>query len=529
MKKSDIKSKKNNKKIWNIIRYVLGSMFIFGAIASLTVSVNTYLFFALIAGITLLPCLYEFLRKKINKGDDKIWLCTQIILPLVFIILFGMFTPVDIVIVQSTGNCEYVKQFDIKNGSVYFYCLDKIEIRQDDDTYLLLEDMYNKDVNTIDILISKQEAKNEYEDGSILYNDGHYSILKCANGDLVFGNSYMGFRDGFCGVNMPPSIKEENNSSQDNDNKENSNQNQEYSNLKNITNKTLKNNFIIACKQSNIKVEEIKNLKKVDDWNNGPRYTFTYKSNALILYALDNGTVSSITITNKNLDKVYLDGFEALNVENFLIDLSDIASMQVKAEESIKTVLKHPSTADFKWVTTGAYGRSYDIYTISGKLDAKNSFGVESESTFYIEMTRQNGNFNVVYMLVDGKKYIGSKSQIKEIERKEIITEEENESNDIILKDGKKGNYGKEDLFDGEKYIRYYVPTGTYEVEALVKNASFFIETKKIYKDDNGYDTSDIIERVSLANVGDKKVITITNEGCISLVIHTQVKLIPKK
>ena len=42
----------------------MGGMFIFGAIASLTVSVSAYIFFALIAGITLLPCLYEFLRKR---------------------------------------------------------------------------------------------------------------------------------------------------------------------------------------------------------------------------------------------------------------------------------------------------------------------------------------------------------------------------------------------------------------------------------------------------------------------------------
>jgi len=198
------------KKILTIIRYVFGIMFILVAFAGITKSISTYLFFALISGILLLPCLYEFSRKKISKGNDKIWFWAQIILPLIFIILFGVFTPVYVKIGESTGGCEYVKQFDVENGNVYFYCLDKVEIRQDDDTYLLLKDMYNKDVNTIDTLISKLETKYEYEDNSVLYNDSYYSILKCANGDFVFGNSSMTFEKGFCGVEDIPNIKEDN-------------------------------------------------------------------------------------------------------------------------------------------------------------------------------------------------------------------------------------------------------------------------------------------------------------------------------
>ena len=114
--------------------------------------------------------------------------------------------------------------------------------------------------------------------------------------------------------------------------------------------------------------------------------------------------------------------------------------------------------------------------------------------------------------------------------RKEIKqnTSSTQKSNEIIIKNGQKGTYGKEDLFDGEKYIRYYVPTGKYEVEALVKNADFYIESKKIYKED-GWDTSTVIREVKLPTMGDTTTIEIKSDQCISLVIHSQIKLTKTK
>ena len=530
--------KKSNTIFLNIVRYIFGGIFVLGSFLSFSEGIKLYLIFSLFLGISLMPCLYTFLKNKTNIRNDKMWVWIQIILPLLFATFLGVYYPVYVKIVESAGSCEYVKQFDIESGTVFFYCLDKVEIKQDDDSYLELKKLYDEDKDIVHVLISKLEKKLEYVDNSALYADNFYSILKCSNGDYVFGDRYMTFKKGFCGVEKVPKKRfnektsTSSSSEKENDNKKDEdkidNKKEKYSNLKNITDKMLKKNFIAACNQSNIKVDKISFLEKIEDWNNGPRYTFTYKNNTLILYALDNGDVSSITVANKNLDKVYLDGYEALDIEDFLVDLNDISEMQIKAENSIKSILNHPNTADFKWFTAGDYGRSYDVYTISGKFEAKNSFNVEIESTFYIEMKRQNGVFEVVYMVVDNQNYIGSKSQIKEIIRKEVVKDEESESGEIVLKDGVKGIYGKEDLFDGNKYIRYYLPSGTYKVEALVKNAIFYLETKKIHKNSSGFDEADIIEKVVLSKIGDKKEITITDDACILLVAHTQIKLIKK-
>ena len=312
--------------------------------------------------------------------------------------------------------------------------------------------------------------------------------------------------------------KKENQSNND-DNKNNN------SNIS-ISNDKLKNNFIEACKKIKLDTSKIKNFEKIDDWNSGPRYKFVYNGEIFILYGLDNGDISSITISNGNLDKIYLDGYEPLDVNDFIFNST--AELQIKAEEKIKEYINYPSTAKFDWLGYG-YIRRYDIYQISGSFTANNALGVKIDHNFIIQFKKDGQNYNAVYLNVNNKNYIGSKSQLPEITRKEIQNNKTDTSdNSIVLKEGTLGTYGKKDKFDGEEYIRYYIPAGTYSVEAITKNAHFYIETKKLHKED-GFDTATTIRTIKMNNSGDKEEITITKDQCISLVVHTEIKLVKIK
>ncbi len=305
-----------------------------------------------------------------------------------------------------------------------------------------------------------------------------------------------------------------------------SNEKKDYKSLKNIEDSTLKKNFINACEQIKMDVTKIKNLKKKDDWNSGPRYTFNYEGESFILYAYDSGEISSITIANNNLDKIYLEDYEPYDVNDYILDVSKISDLQITAEESIKSILNYPDTAKFKWMSTGGYSKNNNIYIVSGKFEAKNALGAKIESSFYVEEESINNRYKVVYMVIDNEKYIGTDSKIVKTERKQIITSNtKNSKNDeIIIKDGQLGEYGRYDLFDGEQYIRYYIPEGTYEVEALTKNAQFFIETIELHKE-SGWDTATTIRKVQLPWYGYTDTFEIKSDQCISLVMHTQIKI----
>lgn len=294
-------------------------------------------------------------------------------------------------------------------------------------------------------------------------------------------------------------------------------------NLSAISNAKLRDNFIKACSDIHLDYNKIKDLKKKDDWNSGPRYTFYYNNSTFILYALDNGDVSSITIAN-GLYQIYLDGYEPLNVNDYIFALEDQTTLSVKAQEKIKEYLYYPSTAKFGW-TGYSYVRQNDIYQINGTFKAKNALNAEIDHNFKIEFKKENGDFTIVYLNVNGEKYIGTETHLKEIERKEIqVQEQKTEDNSIVLKEGQMGSYGRKDKFDGDEYIRYYIPAGTYKVEALTKNANFFIETIALHKED-GWDTATTIQNIKLSKTGDTTEFSISGDQCIMLVMHTQIKL----
>lgn len=98
-------------------------------------------------------------------------------------------------------------------------------------------------------------------------------------------------------------------------------------------------------------------------------------------------------------------------------------------------------------------------------------------------------------------------------------------SKKIKLIDGKKGKYGKYDLFDGEPYLRYYVPAGRYKVKCKA-SGGFYVETIKIHKED-GWDTPTTIKQVNISE-GEQTKIKVKKGQCISLYINTKIVLIKR-
>ena len=134
--------KKKAKKVGSCLRYFFGVIFIIGFFISFGIGFKFYYIFCLLTGITLLPCLYSYLNKIFKIKNKKILIIIQIVIPLLFCCLFALFIPSEVKITESIGECSYNEKFKVKNGSVYYYCLDKVEIKQDDDTYLELKKVY---------------------------------------------------------------------------------------------------------------------------------------------------------------------------------------------------------------------------------------------------------------------------------------------------------------------------------------------------------------------------------------------------
>lgn len=72
------------------------------------------------------------------------------------------------------------------------------------------------------------------------------------------------------------------------------------------------------------------------------------------------------------------------------------SAVRVECQEQVKERLKSPSTADFSDVEVSADG---DLYTVSGVVDAENSFGAKTRSSW--TCTARNDGSTVTDVSVD--------------------------------------------------------------------------------------------------------------------------------
>ena len=102
----------------------------------------------------------------------------------------------------------------------------------------------------------------------------------------------------------------------------------------------------------------------------------------------------------------------------------------------------------------------------------------------------------------------------------------ENSDNAIEIIDGQEGEYGQVDDFSGYKTIRYYLPNGKYLVSCETRGSGFYIESIEKHLED-GFETSDIIEKFIFSDVNEEIEIEIKDGQCVSLLINALLKFKP--
>lgn len=294
---------------------------------------------------------------------------------------------------------------------------------------------------------------------------------------------------------------------------------------KDVEQSELMQNMTKAMGAIQIDASKIKDLEQKPDWNGGPLYTFLYKQNRFYVYVNQDKTISSIRIglLGKNL---YQEGYAPLNVNDYIVDNSIATELQVKIQPYVESYLNYPKTADFPLVDGWGYSRVKDVYGISGYVEAQNAFGVEDKVNFYGEFQISGNSYKLVYLTVDGTKRVGSESKMVDEEMQELATEKSTDGK-ILLNDGIKGEYGKTVNISNYEYIKYYVPTGKYEIIPKTKNALVFLDDVKTTRNSDGYEESITYKTYRFATNPEDNIIEVKKNHCISLGVGTKVELVP--
>lgn len=181
-----------------------------------------------------------------------------------------------------------------------------------------------------------------------------------------------------------------------------------------------KENFYSACESCGINVFDTKNYTKLQNWESGERYSFEYGGSTHNVYLLDNGEIESINYCQSTSIKLYENGYESLNIDDFSIDAGTLALLQGAAESVVKQSLNYPSSANFDWWTTGSYSRFYNYYILRAEFSAKNAFGMKDRHSFRIDCTySEEDGSSLVYYELDGVSQ-GGEPQIPEIKKNPV-------------------------------------------------------------------------------------------------------------
>lgn len=119
----------------------------------------------------------------------------------------------------------------------------------------------------------------------------------------------------------------------------------------------------------------------------------------------EDGEIFYVGFLNEDLYDVdqggYLKDYSDVHVPETEVDVDTFLELQLRAEDAVRSCLAHPSTADFDMFAWGA-GRSDDLYKITGRVSAANSFGVEDELSFGVWFEKKDDSFDLTGVEING-------------------------------------------------------------------------------------------------------------------------------
>ena len=167
-------------------------------------------------------------------------------------------------------------------------------------------------------------------------------------------------------------------------------------------------NMLAACEAIGINKGEISNITAKDNWANGKRCAFNYSGYEFLAYFNPDETVNSI---NCGTVKFYENGKKVEDLKNRLITADERIQLKSWSEETIKKILKSPSTAKFAggFLTPyedWSFSKNGTTYTVSSYVDSQNGFGAMLRKQFTITYEWNDETSKVTSLIFDGKKVI---------------------------------------------------------------------------------------------------------------------------
>jgi len=116
----------------------------------------------------------------------------------------------------------------------------------------------------------------------------------------------------------------------------------------------------------------------------------------VILYMKPDGTINLIKYDDNIL---YENNNYVASLLDFVVTKDEGTNLQIKCQETIKTILKAPSTAKFPSISEWGFGKKDGVTIVQGYVDSQNSFGAMIRSEFQFKIQ----NDKIISLIFEGK------------------------------------------------------------------------------------------------------------------------------
>lgn len=147
------------------------------------------------------------------------------------------------------------------------------------------------------------------------------------------------------------------------------------------------------------------NITEIELFNKNEDYATSYYIKAygipakIVVYIDDNGNIPEMYY---NMNTIIKDRKRIATIQDYSLTLSQWSDLRYRTEETVRKFLKAPSTA--KFLSIDYFVTEDKIIHVSGKVEAKNSFGVPLETIFQAEYRRNGDSFETLKFELDGQK-----------------------------------------------------------------------------------------------------------------------------
>lgn len=243
--------------------------------------------------------------------------------------------------------------------------------------------------------------------------------------------------------------------------------------------------FYDVMSEVGISKEDAARIERTDDWQSGPRYSFQAEGLGIRVYCNMDGTIHSV-VAGSDTD-LYLQGYEPWTIDNFTVSSSLQSELISHAKEVVAGYLNYPRSAKFSMLDWGV-SRFFDVYTVTGSVDAKNAFGVASGLSFTVKFAIKDDKAKTIYCELDGVVMADETADYTAPEREEVGSDAGQATDGSIrICDGQLGEYGQKVQLDGYEYDWYVVPAGKYEAVSNSKNCMVYVDKNEVLRNSEGY------------------------------------------